>query len=433
MNPLVLSIVNCDAVRVERERSVFPPMDAAGDSFSRHAPAISPSTVRKRGPKDFMNLHEYQAKALLRMYGVPAPDGIVARTVEEAKKALNVFSLPVVLKAQVHAGGRGKAGGIRMVKEASEIRPAAQAILELTIQDRPVEAVFITPAAHITQEAYLSLLIDRGERAVSFVGCAEGGVDIEATAEEAPEKVFKRKVPVAQLTRLNPDSLMDFAGQLFEDPSQVKQTAGIMARMGRLFAEKDASLIEINPLIADAEGTVVALDAKMTVDNKALFRHEDLQEMRKASGEDPSEASARAQGLSFIRFDGDIGCIVNGAGLAMATMDIIEHHGGEPANFLDVGGSSNPKKVVAAFELILQHPGLKVIFVNIFGGITRCDDIAEGILTSLDTFDVSVPIVVRLVGTNEEEGRAMLEQTGIVTATTLEEGALEAARIAGAA
>ncbi|MFP4191797.1 MAG: ADP-forming succinate--CoA ligase subunit beta [Candidatus Hydrogenedentota bacterium] len=380
-----------------------------------------------------MNLHEYQAKALLRMYGVPAPDGIVARTAEEAARALNVFSFPVVLKAQVHAGGRGKAGGVRIVNDASELRPAAQAILELTIQDRPVQAVFITPAAHIAQEVYLSLLIDRGERAVSFVGCAEGGVDIEATAKEAPEKVFKRKIPVSQLARLNPDSLMDFAGQLFEVPSQVKQTAGIMARMGRLFAEKDVSLIEINPLIADTEGTILALDAKMTVDNKALFRHEDLQEMRKASGEDPSEAKARAQGLAFIRFDGDIGCMVNGAGLAMATMDIIQHHGGQPANFLDVGGSSNPKKVVAAFELILQHPGVKVIFVNIFGGITRYDDIAEGILTSLETFDVSVPIVVRLVGTNEAEGRAMLEQTGIVTAATLEEGAREAVKIAGAA
>ncbi len=380
-----------------------------------------------------MNLHEYQAKALLRMYGVPAPDGIVARTAEEAEKALNVFSLPVVLKAQVHAGGRGKAGGIRVVTEASDIRPATEAILGLTIQDRPVEALFITPAAHIAQEAYLSLLIDRSERSVAFVGCAEGGVDIEATAKDAPEKVFKRKAPVSQLTRLNPDSLMDFAGQLFEDPSQARQTAGIMARMGRLFAEKDASLIEINPLIADADGTVLALDAKMTVDNKALFRHEDLQEMRKASREDPSEASARAQGLTFIRFDGDIGCIVNGAGLAMATMDIIQHHGGQPANFLDVGGSSNPKKVVAAFELILQHPGVKVIFVNIFGGITRCDDIAEGIRTSFDTMDVSVPVVVRLVGTNEDEGRAMLEEIGIVTVTTLEEGALEAARIAGAA
>lgn len=378
-----------------------------------------------------MKIHEYQGKELFREYGIPAPTGLVATTPEDAVKAAAQLGMPVVLKAQVHVGGRGKAGGVKVIQQASEVGPAAEAILGLTIKGLPVKKVFVTPASGIAKEVYLSLLIDRGARQAVFIGCAEGGVEIEVTAKETPEKILRLEVPAAKLSNLSPDACRTFAGQLFSDPGEADQAAALMAKIAKLFVEKDCSLVEINPLIVDSQGEVIALDAKVLFDDNALFRHPELLALRDMDSEDTDELAAKEKGLSFIRLDGSIGCMVNGAGLAMATMDTIKHFGGDPANFLDVGGSSDPKKVVTAFKMILKDPKVKVILINIFGGITRCDDIAKGILASLDEMDVQVPMVIRLIGTNQEEGRRLLEGTKLITADTLEEGATKAAEVGG--
>lgn len=380
-----------------------------------------------------MKLHEYQAKALFREAGIPAPDGIVARTPDEAVAAAEQLGLPVVIKAQVHVGGRGKAGGVKLCFKPEEVRPTAEAILGLTIKDLPVRQVLVTPAAEIATEVYLSILIDRGTRTAAFIGCADGGVEIEVTAAESPEKILRCDVPATELRNVPRARLQEFAAGLFSDADQAEQAIDLMIKLARVFAEKDCSLCEINPLIVDDKGTVVALDAKVILDDNALFRHPDIEELRDPDETHQDELDAAAKGLSFIRLDGSIGCMVNGAGLAMATMDTIKHFGGDPANFLDVGGSSNPDKVVAAFQLILKDPKVKVILINIFGGITRCDDIAKGILASLEQFEVPVPIVIRLKGTNEEEGRALLADTDLITVQGLDEGATKAAGIGGSA
>jgi len=377
-----------------------------------------------------MKIHEYQAKELFRAAGIPAPDGEVVRTHDEAVAAAARIGLPVVLKAQVHVGGRGKAGGVKVVSAVDDVGPEAERILALSIKDLPVRRLLVTPAADIVTEVYLSLLVDRGARKAVFIGCAEGGVEIEVTAKQAPEKILRLEVPAQTLPDPPRELLEPFAARLFPDPDQARQAVDIMARMARLFIEKDCALLEINPLIVDAAGRVIALDAKALLDDNALFRQPDLVQLRDMDSEDADELTAREHGLSFIRLDGDIGCMVNGAGLAMATMDIIKHFGGAPANFLDVGGSSDPKKVVAAFKYILKDPNVKVILINIFGGITRCDDIARGIVAALDEMDVPVPIVVRLIGTNQDEGRAILEGTRLIPADTLEEGAVKAVELA---
>lgn len=378
-----------------------------------------------------MKIHEYQGKDLFRQYGIPTPPGEAVKTPVAALKAASVMGVPVVLKAQVHVGGRGKAGGVKVVDKITDVEAVAKKILGLTIKDLPVKQLLVTPAANIAKEVYLSILIDRGARKAVFIGCSEGGVEIEVTAKESPEKILRLEVPAAKLRTGAAADYTAFASNLFSDADQAAQAADIMARMAKLFVEKDCSLVEINPLIVDDKGKVIALDAKVLLDDNALFRHEDLVALRDMDSEDADELSAKEGGLSFIRLDGSIGCMVNGAGLAMATMDTIKHFGGEPANFLDVGGSSNPRKVVAAFKLILKDPDVKVILINIFGGITRCDDIARGILESLNEFEVKVPIVVRLIGTNEKEGRALLEGTKLTPATTLEEGATLAAKLGG--
>jgi len=378
-----------------------------------------------------MKIHEYQAKALFREFGIPAPDGIVARSAREAEQAAMTLGLPVVIKAQVHVGGRGKAGGVKVVTKEDEIIPTAEKILELEIKGLQVNKVLVTPAANIAKEVYLSILIDRGARKAVFIGCADGGVEIEITAKEAPEKILRCEVPAGQLNNLPKELLQDFASKLFPDAAQADQCVDIMIKLARLFAEKDCSLLEINPLIVDDQGKVIALDAKALIDDNGLFRHPELVELRDMEEEDVDELKAKEEGLSFIRLDGNIGCMVNGAGLAMATMDTIKHFGGDPANFLDVGGSSNPKKVVAAFKMILKDPKVKVILINIFGGITRCDDIARGILQALDEMEVPVPIVIRLKGTNEAEGLKLLEGTELHPAQTLEEGAVLAAKLGG--
>jgi succinyl-CoA synthetase beta subunit len=378
-----------------------------------------------------MKLHEYQGRDLFREYGIPTPGGIVITEPHEAPEAADRLGLPVVIKAQVHTGGRGKAGGVKLVNDRPETHTVAERMLRMEIRGLPVRKLLVTPAAEIAREVYLSLLVDRGARRAVFIGCAEGGVDIEETAKTAPEKILRLEVSAQDLPRLDSESLIGFAGELLPERLLAEQAAEIMVKMGRLYVEKDCQLVEINPLIVDNGGKVIALDAKVLLDDNALFRHPELAEWRDLDSEDMDELAAKTLGLSFIRLDGNIGCMVNGAGLAMATMDTIKHFGGEPANFLDVGGSSDPKKVVAAFQMILKDPKVKVILINIFGGITRCDDIARGILASLEQFEVRVPIVVRLVGTNEEEGRRLLEGTDLISVATLEEGATRAAEIGG--
>jgi succinyl-CoA synthetase beta subunit len=378
-----------------------------------------------------MKIHEYQAKELFGEYGIPAPPGKVAHNPTDAVNEGMAMGVPVVLKAQVHVGGRGKAGGIKLVSKAPELTTAAKALFDLTIKDLPVKHVLVTKAVNIAKEVYLSILIDRGARKAVFIGCAEGGIEIEVTAKQTPEKILRLEMPAAKLASGTPALFADFAAKLFPNSDQARQAADIMAKMAKLFAEKDCSLVEINPLITDADGKVWALDAKVILDDNALFRHPELLALRDLEAEDRDELAAKEEGLSFIRLHGNIGCMVNGAGLAMATMDTIKHFGGDPANFLDVGGSSNPKKVVAAFTMILKDPNVKVILINIFGGITRCDDIARGILESLKEFQVPVPIIVRLIGTNEAEGRALLKGTELIGAETLEQGATKAAEVGG--
>jgi len=323
---------------------------------------------------------------------------------------------------------------VQVVSTLADVAPTAARILALTIQGLPVRGILVTPAVDIASEVYLSLLVDRGTRETVFIGCAEGGVDIEQTARETPGKILRLPVEPDRLASLEGDvSTAAFARRLFLDEEQARQATAIMARMARLFVEKDCSLIEINPLVVTGSGDVLALDAKVLLDDNALFRHPELVALRDLDSEDADELAAKEAGLSFIRLDGDIGCMVNGAGLAMATMDTIHHFGGRPANFLDVGGSSDPAKVVTAFRMILQDPKVKVILINIFGGITRCDDIARGILQSLSECDVPVPIVIRLIGTNQAEGRRLLEGARLIPAATLEEAAVKAVEMGGRA
>jgi succinyl-CoA synthetase beta subunit len=378
-----------------------------------------------------MKIHEYQAKGLFREFGIPVQTGAAVATPHEAAAAAGEMGLPVVLKAQVHVGGRGKAGGVKLVDKAEAVAPAAEKILGLTIKGLPVRKILVSPAVDIASEAYLSLLIDRGASKLVFIGCAEGGIEIEETARTSPEKILRLEVPSARIGALEPADCLDFAGKLFRDPAHARAAAVLMTKMGRLFKERDCELIEINPLVVTGQGEVMALDAKVLLDDNGLFRHPENEALRDVDSENADELEAKRAGLSFIRLDGSIGCMVNGAGLAMATMDIIKHFGGAPANFLDVGGSSNPNKVVIAFKAILKDPKVRLILINIFGGITRCDDIARGILAAREQIAVPVPIVVRLVGTNQKEGRALLKDTEMTVASTLEEGARLAVQMIG--
>lgn len=366
-----------------------------------------------------MKIHEFQAKGLFADYDIPVPEGRVVTSPEEAQAAAEGFGGVVAVKAQVHAGGRGKAGGVKIAKSPDEAREAAEAILGMEIKGSTVHQVLVERGSDIAREAYLGLVTDRAEKSISFICSAAGGVDIEEVAEKEPEKIlrihsFSREFPEAEAAGV--------AGQLFDDESKAEAVLDFMRKLYRLFVEKDCSLAEINPLVLTGSGEVIALDGKINIDDNGLFRQSDLEALRDMREENEKEIDARAKGLSYVELDGDIGCMVNGAGLAMATMDTIHYFGGEPANFLDVGGSSNPEKVVNAFNLILSKGNVKSILINIFGGITRCDDIASGILTSLERIKMDVPIVVRLAGTNSEEGLAMLENSPLHPASSLSEG-----------
>ncbi len=366
-----------------------------------------------------MNFHEYQAKELFAEYGIPVPAGQVARSGEEAVAAARtVGGNEWVVKAQVHAGGRGKAGGVKLVSDLDAVRDESIRMLDMSIstyqtggRSLPVDSVLIAEATEIKTELYLSALVDRVHRCVTFMGSAAGGVDIEQVAETEPEKIVTVHVNNTSGLQAFQSRQMGFGMGL--NGKQVRQLSGIMDSLYRLFCEKDLSLVEINPLIIDGAGDLVALDAKINADDNALFRHPELAAMRDESQEDPAEREASRHDLNYVTLDGNIACMVNGAGLAMATMDVIKLNGGEPANFLDVGGSTDAAKVKEAFKLILSSDRVEAILVNIFGGIVRCDLIAEGIISAVQEVGVNVPVVVRLEGTNVDEGRQMLAESGL--------------------
>ncbi len=381
-----------------------------------------------------MNFHEYQAKDIFASYGIPVPAGLVARTADEAVDAARKLDgTSWVVKAQVHAGGRGKAGGVKLVKTLDEVREVAERMLSMRIETYqtgglalPVNGVLIAEATDIASELYLSVLVDRAHKCVTFMASAAGGMDIETVARETPEKIIT--IQVDNLEGLQPYQCRKMGFALGLTPRQVGQLTKIMMALHTLFVEKDLSLLEINPLVITAAGDLQALDAKINIDDNALFRHKALAAMRDETQEDPTEAAAARHDLNFVTLDGDIGCMVNGAGLAMATMDVIKLNGGDPANFLDVGGGATAERVSEAFKLITQSDRVKAILVNIFGGIVRCDLIAEGIITAVKEVGVKVPVIVRLEGTNVEKGREMLDQSGlaVTSASDLNDGAIKA-------
>ena len=374
-----------------------------------------------------MNIHEYQAKQLYREVGLPTtPVGKVCHTVDEVVAAYNEFGGLVVIKAQVHMGGRGKAGGVKLAKNADDARTYATSILGLDIKGHLVRKVLVEKASNIAREAYVSVVTDRAGKGIGFIASAEGGMDIEEVAHSAPEKILRASTNSLAFPE---DQAKAIAGQLFPGSNVDAAVLDVMRKLFKLFVEKDLTMAEINPLILTPEGEVRALDGKISVDDNALFRHPELEALRDMTEEDPNEIEARNKGLSFIQLDGDIGCMVNGAGLAMATVDMINLFGGKPSNFLDVGGSSNPEKVVNAFDLILRKGGVKAILINIFGGITRCDDIAKGILEAYKRMTIPVPVVVRLSGTNAKEGQAMLVGSPLVTAESLADAVKKAVEL----
>ncbi len=376
-----------------------------------------------------MKIHEYQAKELFADAGIPVPGGSVATTPAEAFSIAEKFNKPVMVKAQVHVGGRGKAGGVKFAENAEAARVLAQKILGMDIKGLTVKKVLVTVAEDILSESYVGIILDRVTKRPVIMVSAAGGVDIEEVAAKTPEKIHKLYVdPVRGLQAFEARNL---AYKLYRDINQVRQAADIIQKLYGLFWKYDASLVEINPLITTAGGNVIALDAKLNVDDNGLFRQKRIAEMRDLDAEDPAEVKAREADLSFVKLDGNIGCIVNGAGLAMATMDLVKRYGGEPANFLDIGGSSNPQKVVTAMQIILSDPNVKAILFNIFGGITRCDDVANGIVAALNELKPRVPIVIRLTGTNEKEAQKILASYKLPTADTLDGVVQKAISLAG--
>jgi succinyl-CoA synthetase beta subunit len=380
-----------------------------------------------------MNIHEHQAKEWLRRYGVAVPDGQACFTVEEAVAAAERLGFPCVVKAQIHAGGRGKAGGVKLVKDAAEARAAAQALLGATLvthqtgpQGRVVRRLLVEQGCRIARELYLGMVVDRAAGRVAVMASTEGGVEIEEVAARAPEKILRETIdPAIGLAAYQARRIAFGLGLARE---QVGKAVAFLAGLARGFLESDCALAEINPLVVTAEGDLLALDAKIGFDDNALFRHPELRALRDPSEEDPRETEAAAHDLSYIALDGNIGCLVNGAGLAMATMDIVKAAGGMPANFLDVGGGADAAKVKAAFHIILKDPAVKAIFVNIFGGILRCDVLAEGVVAAAREVGLRVPLVVRMEGTNVERGKEILARSGlpIVTATDMLDGARKA-------
>ena len=376
-----------------------------------------------------MKIHEYQAKEIFARHGMPVPPGEVVTTAEDAKAVAERIGKPVMVKAQVHVGGRGKAGGVKYCENADVAYEHASNILGMDIKGLTVKKVLITEAVDITSECYVGIIIDRTAKKPVFMVSPAGGIDIEQVAAETPEKIFKKHInPLRGITVYEARWL---AYKLYSDPSLVKQATKIIMQLYDAYFAVDASLAEINPLITTGDGRVLAIDAKINIDDNGLYRHPEIEELRDMDAEDQSEMDARDAGLSFVKLDGNIGCIVNGAGLAMATMDLVKYFGGEPANFLDIGGSSNPEKVVRAMEIILRDSNVKAILFNIVGGITRCDDVANGIVEAINRMQPQVPIVIRLTGTNEAEARKILESVNLAAATTMDEVVKKAIDVAG--
>jgi succinyl-CoA synthetase beta subunit len=375
-----------------------------------------------------VNIHEYQAKDILRKEGVPIPPGEVASTPDEVEAIAKKYGGTVVVKAQVHAGGRGKAGGVKLAKTAAEAKEIGSKILGMQIKGLPVLKVLVTPAADIASEAYVGIILDRASKKPVFMVSPAGGIDIEEVAAKTPEKILK--LPVDTRYGLEPFQASRLGFFLFDDVKKVRAVAKIMQQLYSAFMKSGCSLAEINPLVTTPAGDVVALDAKMVLDDNVLDRHPELAALRDESAEAPSEVLARNASLTFIKLDGNVGCVVNGAGLAMATMDLVKYYGGEPANFLDIGGSSNPEKVVNALKIITADPSVKAILFNIFGGITRTDDVANGIVTATKQNPLKVPIVIRLTGTNEEIAMKILQENGFSASSDMDEAVKKAVELA---
>ena len=382
-----------------------------------------------------MNIHEYQAKEIFRKYGVPTPRGIVADTVEQAvENAKELGGNIWVVKAQIHAGGRGLGGGVKLAKSLDEVREHASNILGMQLvthqtgpEGKKVHKVYIEEGADIQSEYYISVVLDRAREMPIIMASTEGGMDIETVAEKSPEKIVV--VPIDPSIGIQGFHARELGFGLGLNKEEIKHMSKLVFALYQAYMDTDAEMIVINPLIKTSEGKFIALDGKMGFDDNALGRHPDIAEMRDLTEEEPTEIEAKKYGLSYIKLDGQVGCMVNGAGLAMATMDIIKHEGGEPANFLDVGGNANPETVAKGFEIILRDPNVKAIFVNIFGGIVRCDRVANGILEATKITEVNVPVVVRLDGTNAEEAKVILQNSqieNIIAAENLVDGARKA-------
>ena len=376
-----------------------------------------------------MNLREYQGKELFARYGLPVLPGQVASTPEEARDIATSIAGPVVIKAQVMVGGRGKAGGVKLANSPDEAFERARDILALTIKGLAVRRVLVAQAAEIARELYLAIVLDRSRKLPLVMFSSEGGVDIEEVARSTPEKIVRFHVPLEGLRAFKARALFQ---PVLEDGALVAQASDVLLKLWRVYTDADCQLAEVNPLAITPAGKVVALDAKVILDDNAEYRHRDWDGWRDRDEETPGERLAREKGLSYVKLDGDIGCVVNGAGLAMATMDLVKHYGGEPANFLDIGGSSSPEKVTAALKIITGDsrdrggaPKVRAILFNIFGGITRCDDVANGIVQSLAESPLSVPLVIRLTGTNEEAARRILADHGLTATTQMDEGVRE--------
>ncbi|MXX33665.1 MAG: ADP-forming succinate--CoA ligase subunit beta [Gemmatimonadetes bacterium] len=376
-----------------------------------------------------MDLHEYQAKELFRAAGMAVNPGEVADDPAGVRALAEKYGGRVVVKAQVHSGGRGKAGGVKLAADAGEAARHAQAILGMEIRGLTVGRVLVSPTEDIATEAYAGILVDREGQCPVFMVSAEGGVDIEEVAATNPDAIHKLRVDPRY--GLMPHQVWGLATRLYDDPALARQAARILTRLYGAFTANGASMAEINPLISTGGGEVKAIDAKVSIDDNELFRRPAIEAMRDPASETEADAKARAAGLSFVKLKGNVGCCVNGAGLAMATMDLVKYYGGEPANFLDIGGSSNPDKVVAALEIITSDPEVKVILFNIFGGITRCDDVARGIVEAVGRLGFSIPLVIRLTGTNEELAREILADAGLAAVASMDEVVQEAVRVAG--
>ncbi|MDO9604961.1 ADP-forming succinate--CoA ligase subunit beta [Hydrogenophaga sp.] len=378
-----------------------------------------------------MNIHEYQAKALLRAYGVPVSDGRVVLKAEEAKTAAGEMDGPLwVVKAQIHAGGRGKGGGVKVAKSIEDVKRIAGEILGMQLkthqtgpEGQKVRRLYIEDGADIKNELYVSLVTDRATQKVALIASSEGGMDIEEVAHATPEKIITEMID--PLTGITAEQGKKVAAAIGLTGASVDQAVDIFAKIYKCYMDTDASLVEINPLNCDSKGNLMALDAKFNFDANALFRHPEIVAYRDLDEEDPAEIEASKFDLAYISLDGNIGCLVNGAGLAMATMDTIKLFGAEPANFLDVGGGATPEKVTEAFKIMLKNPEVKAILVNIFGGIMKCDTIATGVITACKATNLNVPLVVRMKGTNEELGKKMLAESGlpIISADTMAEAA----------